>query len=155
VEELTNTDPFVGMPDRDRRFLVRSGEREWGEIRCGGACKDDYRRINVYPQDRQHFVKLQAAAIESWKAAEKALGFTIVTTGSWRACATQAALFAQDSHRFAHPKDTAHTRGLAVDVSMNLGAAKLAKVHKALLNRSWHQARPDDEPWHYSFGLQV
>jgi LAS superfamily LD-carboxypeptidase LdcB len=150
---------FVGMPSVDTRFVVpRTGTKDpkdsWGEIRCGGPCKDDYARIKVHTQDAQHFLKLQQAAINSIVAAEAKLKFPIICTGSWRACGTQTQLFAQDPQRFANPDKTAHTRGLAIDVNQLLPKLKLTGIDKALKARGWHQAR-DDEPWHYSFGIQV
>jgi LAS superfamily LD-carboxypeptidase LdcB len=154
------SDPvFIGMPPIDTKFLVfRTGTQDpkdvWGEIRCGGPCKDDYGRIKVHVQDAQHFLKLQQAAIESIQAAEAKLHFSIICTGSWRSCSTAHALFAQDPQRYAPPDKGAHMRGLAIDVNQLLPKLKLAAIDKALLARGWHQAR-SDEPWHYSFGIQV
>jgi hypothetical protein len=160
VTTLTNMNPFIGMPISDTTFDVRSGERLWGEIRCGGACKDDYGRIVVESSPNgQHSVKLQRAAWDSFEAACKAVGFWIQTTGTWRSCELQESLFNSDPpasmQRYAPPPKTAHTRGLAIDVTTAYGPFKRRKIRKALLNRSWHQARPDDEPWHYSFGIKV
>jgi hypothetical protein len=155
MQTLTNNDPYEGMPSQDTEFKVVSGEREWGVIRCGGPCRDDYRRIDVHVQDAQHFLKLQRPAIDSIEAAEKALGFSVLCTGSWRSCETATLLYRRDPNRYAPPSKGAHMRGLAIDVNQNLSDVKLAKIDKALKNRGWHQARPDDEPWHYSFGLQV
>lgn len=159
MDTLTNATPHIGMPARDSRFQVDSAGTTWGVVRCGGPCRDDYARINVYVQDAQHFVKLQQAALDSFQAAEvsvRAQGFGrhIILTGSWRACSTQRALFHDDPNRYADPDVTAHTRGLGIDVNQDQSPEKLAAIHKALTNRGWHQARPD-EPWHYSFGLQV
>jgi hypothetical protein len=147
------TPVYVGMPPVDKVYTVG----EWGRIRCGGRCKDDYARIRLYDQPPQGGspIKLQAAALASFKAAEKAVGFTIVLTGSWRACSYQRELYAADESRYAPPDKTAHCRGLAVDVSTALSAPKQKKLCAALLARGWHQARPTDEPWHYSFGIQV
>lgn len=147
-------DPPVweGMPPTDRTFTVEP----WGQIRCGGPCKDDYDRIEIYHQvPGQRYVKLQKAALESFKAAERAVGAKIYLTGSWRSCATQAALYATDQSRFAAPSATAHCRGLAIDVDMNQSARKREQIHKALRWRDWHQSRPDDEPWHWSMGVKT
>lgn len=157
-----STPLFVGMPPTDRTFVVpRTGTMDpkdrWGEIRCGGPCKDDYARINIHVQDAQHFLKLQQAAINSIEAAEAQLKFKVICTGSHRSCATQAALFKTNTpsnQRFANPNTTAHTRGLAIDVNQDLPKLKLSAIHDALIARHWHQAR-SDEPWHYSFGIQV
>lgn len=155
------SDPvYIGMPPTDTRFLVfRTGTADpkdvWGEIRCGGPCQDDYGRIKVHVQDAQHFLKLQQAAINSIVAAEAKLKFPIICTGSWRSCTTAHALFAQDPQRYAPPDKGAHMRGLAIDVNQLLPKLKLEAIDKALLARGWHKARPDDEPWHMSFGIQV
>ena len=148
---------YVGMPPTEREFVVPRpvDPKPWGKIICGGACRDDYSRIEIYHQDAQHYVKLQRAALRSLQAAEDAIGDKIWLTGSWRSCSLQSELYASDSHRYAAPSTTAHCRGLAIDVSQNQTKGKLDKIHKALTYRHWHQARPTDEPWHYSLGVQV
>jgi hypothetical protein len=148
---------YVGMPSVERRFRVRkSDEKFWGEIICGGPCEDSYARIDIYNQiPGQRFVKLQAAALRSFRAAELALGHKIFLTGSWRSCSLQASLYRSDPSRFANPNTTAHCRGLAIDVSTDQSQTRLKNIHRALAWRGWHQSRPDDEPWHWSFGIQV
>lgn len=149
---------FIGMPNVERKFRVKQPDGAlWGEIICGGPCKDDYARIFIYHQvPGERYVKLQGAAIRSFQAAEEALGFKILLTGSgWRSCALQTSLYRSDTSRYANPKSTGHTRGLAIDVSTAQSATKQAAIKKALLARHWHQSRPVDEPWHYSFGIQV
>lgn len=141
---------FVGMPPTDRVFTVNP----WGRIRCGGLCKDNYARIRHYHHDGQ-VVTLQQAALASFREAEDACGFPLVVTGSIRSCSQQTALWRSDPARFAPPNITAHCRGLAIDVSQAQAKVKLAKVNRALRARGWHQARPIDEPWHYSFGIDV
>jgi hypothetical protein len=136
----------------------------YGPVNYGGACKDDYANIRTLTAFRPHGgghgsrprhvpIKLQSPALASFLASEEALGHEIVVTGSWRSCAEQSRLYASDSHRYAPPNVTAHTRGLAIDASM--GAPDHATVRRVLLNHGWHQARPDDEPWHFSFGVTV
>jgi len=146
----------TGMPakDTDVKVLRPNGKDAWGRIRFGGPCKDDYFRIQIYHQDAQRYVKLQRAAIASLQAAEEVLNAKIYVTGSWRSCSLQAKLRRSDPKRFADPNTTAHCRGLAIDVSQNQTAKKLAKIDRELRIRHWHQARTD-EPWHYSFGIQV
>jgi hypothetical protein len=154
---------YEGMPSLDRRFEVpKAGGGTWGTIRCGGPCKDDYARIDIYHQvPGTRFVKLQKAALDSFRSAEVAVGGgggkigLIFLTGSWRSCSLQAELYRSDTHRFAPPESTAHCRGLAIDVSQNQDPKKLAAIDEELLQRAWHKARPDDEPWHYSFGIEV
>jgi hypothetical protein len=145
---------YIGMPPTAREFRVpKPAEGFWGMIICGGSCYDDYDRIEIYHQTPDRIVKLQRAALRSFKAAEEALGFPILLTGSWRPCSLQAELYRSDPNRFAHPDSTAHCRGLAIDVSTAQSQAKQDKIRKALLFRHWHQSRPDDEPWHYSKGI--
>jgi hypothetical protein len=43
-----------------------------------------------------------------------------------------------------------HCQALAIDVSTSL--LNQDQIRRALLKRGWTQSRPDDEPWHYSFG---
>ena len=149
---------YYGMPPVEKRFRVpKPNGGTWGEIICGGPCKDDYARIQIYNQiPGQRYIKLQAAAVRSLQAAEAASGYKILITGSgWRSCELQAQLYKSDPNRFAHPDKTAHTRGLAIDVDMTQSLTRRKAIHRALLHRHWHQSRPDDEPWHYSFGIQV
>ena len=143
---------YDGMPPTDRVFAVEvAGAMR--EIRCGGPCRDNYHRI-VVNSDRGQIVKLQRAAWESFHDAEIHLGLQIGLTGSWRSCAYQRELYAQDPARFAPPDKTAHPRGLAVDVSQAMPPARLSAIDDALRRRGWHQARAD-EPWHYSYGIRV
>jgi hypothetical protein len=149
---------YVGMPVTARTFVVRKDQGgSWGEIRCGGPCKDDYADIIVYHQvPGQRYVKLQAAAMASFKAAERALGKKIFITGTgWRSCSEQTYLYSTDHSRYAPPATTGHCRGLCIDVDMNQTEEKLARIHRELAVREWYQARPDDEPWHFSMGLKV
>lgn len=146
------SDPvYVGMPPVDRTFEVDP----WGTIRCGGDCRDDYDRLVSFQNRGGQVVKLQKAAKASYLDAEKRIGFAILVTGAWRSCEQQYALYRSDPNRFANPDTTGHTRGLCIDVNMNLSPWRRARLKKALLARDWHQSRPDDEPWHYSFGIQV
>lgn len=155
---------YPGMPPTDKVFDVEP----WGRIRCGGPCKDDYDRIERYAQTPQRTVSLQHAAMGSFKAAELAITpkwmgkrvRRILVTGSLRSCAEQSALYHSDSQRFADPDTTGHTRALCIDVDQTQGLLpgfrrwRLRKINKALRFRDWHQAR-SDEPWHYSFGIEV
>ncbi len=146
---------YVGMPPSDSRFVIdrgKPGGPVWGEIRCGGPCKDNYARI-VIERPGGQYVKLQRAALASYLAARSHLGHGILLTGSWRSCALQTSLHDKDPARYADPRTSAHCRGLAVDVSTD--QAHLADIHAALVARQWYQARPADEPWHYSFGIEV
>jgi hypothetical protein len=142
---------YIGMPPGEREFRT-----EFGSIICGGRCRDDYARIEIYHQvPGQRWVRLQRPALDSFREAENKLGFAIFLTGSSRTCELQTALYMGDQNRFAHPDKTAHCRGLAIDVSTSMSQAKQTAIRRALKNRGWHQSRPDDEPWHHSFGLAV
>lgn len=146
---------YIGMPTTDRTFDVpKAAKGIWGNIRCGGPCRDDYARIRVYHQTPARFIQLQRAALDSFKTAEEALGFKIWLTGSLRECSVQTRLYNSDHTRYAVPSSSAHCRGLAIDVSQNMTPKQLKQVHDVLTPRAWHQAR-SDEPWHYSFGIQV
>ncbi len=148
---------YDGMPPTEREFTVpKPVEGRWGRIICGGTCRDDYARIEIYHQvPGVRYVKLQRAALHSFQAAEQVLGFPILLTGvAWRSCAVQRSLWLSDKARYAHPDVTAHTRGLAIDVDQGQSAVRLAKIHKALIYRHWHQSRPD-EPHHLSFGIET
>jgi hypothetical protein len=73
--------------------------------------------------------------------------------GSWRSCARQAELHASDPRRFAAPEISGHPRGIAIDVDQS--QPRLRLVNRALRRAGWLQARPDDEPWHWSWGVAV
>lgn len=126
-------------------------ETKYGRIFYGGPCEDDYPNMELYHQRPDRVVKLQRPAIKSLKAAEERVGRDILLTGTgWRSCSLQAELYASDSNRYADPDVTLHTRGLAIDVSTEI---LNKKIKAALLDLGWHQVRPDDEPWHFSFRL--
>jgi hypothetical protein len=129
----------------------------YGIIHYNGVCKDDYPNLQLYdqPPEGGSPVKLQAAAMRSFKAAERRYGErtgrkwrAIPLTGSWRSCAFQAECYRRDPNRYASPNGTLHTRGLAIDVST--AAPNQTLMRAALKAEGWHQARPD-EPWHYSY----
>lgn len=141
----------------------------YGPIYYGGVCKDNYPNMTLYDQPPKggNPVKLQAAAIRAFKEAQKDLahrlgwesarikktgGKMIALTGSWRSCAYQAELYRRDPRRYASPNGTGHTRGIAIDVSMN--QAYLEKIWASLRKIGWEHARPD-EPWHWSWGVGV
>jgi hypothetical protein len=136
---------------------------DYGTIRFGGVCKDDYSNIGLYDQQEKGWavVKLQEPALRSLKDCERRWAKLttpwqrrrhIRVTGSWRACSYQAQLYALDPKRYAHPNSGVHTRGLAIDVYWRGVFTKLI-LKRILRNHGWHQSRPDDEPWHWSFGV--
>lgn len=120
-----------------------------------GRCKDNYDLIEVMHRDGQ-VTKLQHGAMESFKDACRAYAkrtrphdtFRLINlSGSWRSCSYQTQLHNSDPQRFADPNYSLHCRGLAIDV-INPVPQLLRGLLKA---RDWHQARPDDEPWHFSY----
>jgi hypothetical protein len=78
-----------------------------------------------------------------------------VLPGTNRSCSTQARLYKSDPNRYADPKITGHTRGLAIDVDQSQGSSNLKLIHYNLLAEGWVQVRPDDEPWHYSYFVEI
>lgn len=136
----------------------------YGVIHFGGACRDDYPTIRLYDQPPRGGapVKLQRPALRALRAAETRYGKrtgrpngwrAIALTGSWRSCAYQRQLYARDPRRYAHPNATAHTRGLAIDVST--AQPNQAIIRACLRAEGWRQVRPDDEPWHYSYWIET
>lgn len=131
---------------------------KWGDIFApSGPCKDDYRNIESFQASGGQIVKLQLGALHSFQECERRYGERtgrkgdrqIALTGSWRSCSYQSSLYAKDQHRYAPPNVTLHCRGLAIDVSQ--AQPNLEMIREILLNHGWRQARPDDEPWHYSY----
>lgn len=139
----------------------------YGLIHYGGSCKDDYRNIVNYNQHTSDpIVKLQRPAMRSLKASEQVFqrrsrdrkgSRPIRQTGTWRSCQQQADLYRSDRNRFAPPNVTGHTRGLCIDVRWDdyFNADEKQLIRRILLDHGWHQARPIDEPWHFSYGITV
>lgn len=128
-------------------------DTKYGKIHdVTGPCDDDYTNMKLLHTGNGQTVKLQGPALLSYEAAAK-ITKGIPLTGSWRSCAYQAQLYASDAPahtRYAPPDGTAHTRGLAIDVSTAIPATRFRAIHDALLAHGWHQPRAD-EPWHHSF----
>lgn len=135
-----------------------------GVIHYGGVCRDNYENITLYDQPPPGGapIKLQQAALRAFRNAErdfaprwskkrKRQGRPIRLTGSWRSCAYQRELYHRDSHRYAHPDTSAHTRGLAIDVST--AQPRQRRIKRVLRKHGWKQVRPDDEPWHWSYWI--
>jgi hypothetical protein len=130
---------------------------DYGTVHAGGACRDNYPSVQLYHRDHDT-VKLQGPAMRSFKECEDIYGERtkrpsdtryILLSGSWRSCAYQTSLYRSDSHRYAAPGTSLHCRGLAIDVINPVPAI----VRQILLAHGWHQVRPSDEPWHFSFGF--
>ena len=136
----------------------------YGVIHYGGPCRDDYPNMVTYDQGGGNtVVTLQRPAMKALWAAEERYGIKTkrpsgtrnikVLPGTNRTCATQARLYASDPNRYAKPDVTGHTRGIAIDVDQS--QPNLRIIHNALIAEGWQQVRPDDEPWHYSYGVRV
>lgn len=134
---------------------------KYGWVNHSDICKDDWGNIVISPKwkkpngtvvDRNEPLKLQRSAVRSIRAVEKKIGEQVVVTGTWRSCSEQYTLWRSDSTRYASPNVTLHTQGLAIDVNMDY---LNDKMRVALLNHGWYQARPTDEPWHFSFRLNA
>jgi hypothetical protein len=143
-----------------------------GVIHYGGACRDDYPNMVVYDQGGGNTViELQAPAMRAFKDAEawvwdrlhpilrrrgkKGRDLIPVLPGTNRTCTTQTRLHNEDSSRYADPKITGHTRGIAIDRDRRVSLRRRLLHHRALLKFGWTQTRPIDEPWHYSYGVTV
>lgn len=142
---------------------LQSKSTEYGTVhRLEGGCKDDWDNITrseyyetprvLRPKRRRPVaITLQRPALKALKAAEAEIKKEIVVTGSIRTCEQQAALYQSDPNRYAPPSVGLHCQGLAIDV--NTGEKYLTDTVRAALKRhGWTQARPDDEPWHFSYG---
>jgi hypothetical protein len=152
---------------------------EYGYVYYGGSCRDDYPNFRTYDQGGGNtVVTLQKPALLALLEAQvklaRALGWSKariarenkavdgkkypegrpieVLPGTNRTCATQAALYRSDSSRYADPRYTGHTRGIAIDVDQR--QPNLSKVNAALAAAGWRRAR-SDEPWHFSYGYAV
>jgi hypothetical protein len=143
----------------------------YGRIFYGGPCRDDYRNLVTYDQGGgQAVIVLQRAAMRALWAAQvrfaKRSGWSDarlarnpkgrpirILPGSHRTCEQQAALYRQDPRRFARPEITGHTRGLAIDVDQS--QPRLDVIRRCLIREGWRQVRPDDEPWHYSYFVEI
>lgn len=160
----------------------RTYNTPYGQIRYGGACRDDYPNMVTYdasPRGSGLVLTLQRPAMRALLAAQvryaKRSGWTkariekskiriggktylegkpiIMTVGTNRTCATQTALYKSDPQRYAAPQYTGHTRGLALDVSTS--QPNQVVIHQCLNLEGWNKARPDDEPWHESYFLTI
>lgn len=144
-------------------MTISSFDTRYGTIFHCSVCKDDFKNIETSGRYRKasgtipwrkraNAITLQRPALASFKQAEAKLGREIVLTGSIRTCALQASLYRSDPNRFASPNVTLHTQGLAIDVTTE-DPELTTKVRKQLEECGWNQARPSDEPWHFSFRL--
>ena len=145
-------------------MAVERYETRWGVVFHRPTCKDNWKNIISAVSRRKNgdvipytALKLQEPAVKSIRAVERDLSrpwkkFYVRVTGTHRTCAFQRECWNSDPVRYAPPNSGLHTHGLAIDVHTGYLSAKLKK---ALLKHGWHQSRPDDEPWHFSFRLSA
>lgn len=141
----------------------RKIQTKYGIIYYGGPCRDHYPNFEIYNQEGNHTIlTLQRPAMKAFKAAEQRYQaktnekhLILVLPGTNRLCSTQAALYKSDPNRYADPKYTGHTRGLAIDIDQRQGLTNLRMIYTALLNEGWKKARPTDEPWHLSYWVTI
>jgi hypothetical protein len=130
-------------------------------------CRDDWpnmRTQNVLGQP----LHMQLSAIRAFREAcrnfakrsgwtpariKRTGGRSILLTGSWRSCRFQEELHARDPDRFADPDGSLHPQGLAIDVSTL--QPDFDDASRSLVAVGWKKARPDDEPWHHSWGFNA
>jgi hypothetical protein len=129
----------------------------YGVVNHSSICKDDWDNIQTIRMGPSAEYKLQISAIRSLRAVAKDVGGPwqpkpVRVTGTWRSCAYQWQLYRSDPSRYAHPNTTLHTQGLAIDVHTDF---LTQEVKQSLLSHGWKQARPTDEPWHFSFRLKA
>lgn len=141
---------------------VESKDTRFGTVyRLVGGCKDDWKNIDTMkryrkPSGRTHFrrrdvdISGQRPMLAAIRQAEIRYGAEIKVTGSLRTCAYQADLYRRDPNRYAPPSVGLHCQGLAIDVNTNMLSDR---VREALEHVGFTQARPSDEPWHFSFGF--
>lgn len=143
-------------------MAIEEYKTEFGTVYHRPTCKSDWKNIVTVQRRRPSglvvpYTKLtlQEPAVRSIRQVEKDLSkpwkpFYVRATGTIRTCDQQRALYASDPDRFAHPDKTLHTHGLAIDVH----TAYLSEaLRRTMLRYGWHQSRPVDEPWHFSYRL--
>lgn len=148
-------------------------QTEYGVVHYGGECKDDYKNFVAYdaePKGEGLVVTLQRPAMKAlWEAQRryaKRTGWSqkrllenpkgrpiILIPGTNRTCERQEELWRSDPSRYARPEITGHTRGLALDVSRAQRNVRI--IDEVLRAAGWEQVRPDDEPWHFSYGFKI
>lgn len=116
---------------------------------------------------RHSAVKFQEAAFEAFQEAERRYGRyfakkngwvwnrlarAIPVSGTWRSFNYQLDLYRQDPSRYAIPWVSGHVQAVAVDVDTT--NPDFEKQREILRGVGWEQVRAD-EPWHWSWGVNV
>jgi hypothetical protein len=138
-----------------------------GVAHRSSTCRDEWPNMRTQTVFGQK-LHMQASAVRAFRLAcvdfarrsgwseariKRSGGRPILLTGSWRSCALQTHLHAEDPSRFASPDGSLHPQGLAIDVDTRI--VDFDKAHAALTHVGWKRARPDDEPWHHSWGFDA
>lgn len=103
--------------------------------------------------------RLDRDAASSLERIHAMVGTVVPNVGSYRSYAEQAAAYfsrnetlADGRQRFGNPNKSLHVVGLAIDVRSDY--ANKPEVVAAFTKEGWHRARPDVEPWHWSYGVR-
>jgi hypothetical protein len=147
--------------------MIERKSTKFGPAYRSSVCKDDHPNIRTMKVNGQ-VLHMQLSAIRAYREAcrvfakksgwskariKRTGGRSILLTGSWRSCELQKQLHDSDPRRFADPNGSLHPQGLAIDVSTK--QADFDVAHAALAAVGWKRARPDDEPWHHSWGFNA
>lgn len=106
--------------------------------------------VNIRPSGQ-----LDKDAAASLERIHQRVGFVVRNTSGYRSFASQAASYNQNemlsdgSPRFASPSKSLHVVGLAIDV--HTGDLNKPGVIAAFTAEGWQRARPNAEPWHFSY----
>lgn len=98
--------------------------------------------------------QLDMAAAASKARIDKKLGYVVPPASvydAYRPYSTQAAGYARDPERYANPNKGLHVVGLAFDIHSDYNKPE---VYQAFREEGWHQTRPIDEPFHWSYGVR-
>lgn len=112
------------------------------------------REMAPTPVPIQPHGQLDKAAAASKARIDRKLGYVVPPASAndaYRPYATQAAGYARDPERYANPNKGLHVVGLAFDIHSDFNTPE---VYNAFRQEGWHQTRPGDEPWHWSYGVR-
>lgn len=98
--------------------------------------------------------KLDIDAASSKARIDAKLGYVVPAAScndAYRPINIQAQGHANNPGRFADPNKGLHVVGLAFDIHSDYNNSE---VYQAFREEGWHQTRPLDERWHWSFGVR-
>lgn len=107
----------------------------------------------------QPYGQLDKAAAASKARIDAKLGYPVPASSAndaYRPYSVQAAGYASGDTiggkpRYASPEKGLHVVGLAFDIHADYNKPE---VYEAFRQEGWHQTRPVDEPWHWSYGVR-